>query len=137
MLFRSAGAHTFNIGTVLGAPGQVGFQMNSVLTGTGAITKTGGGILGLATISPAFAGTTTVNQGSVQFTQNAATASFTLANPVLLTGAFVLDPAGTLNAGGFVGSVGPLSGTGTVTNSINGILANTSQIINKIGRAHV
>ena len=126
-----AGTHTFNIGTVVGAPGQVGFQLNSSLAGTGGITKTGNGILGLAgSTSGGYVGTISVNTGSIQFTQNAATASFTLANPINLSGAAInLGGTGTLNAGGFIGTVGTLTGTGTVTSTV-GTLNVTSQILN-------
>ncbi len=129
-LALAAGTHTVNVGTFAGAPGQVGLQLNSVLTGTGAISKTGNGILGIGNNSAAFAGSFDVSAGSIQFVQNAATATFR--NDLRVTGAVNLGAAGTLNAGGFNGTVGALSGTGTVTNSVNGIFNVTSQIINNI-----
>ncbi len=107
-----AGVHPIVIGTHTAAPGQVNFQMNSVLTGAGNITKTGSGVLGLGNSSPAFAGSLTVDAGSIQAT----------ANNIVVNAPVNLGAGGTLNAGGgFNSTFGTLTGTGTVTSSQGGL----------------
>ncbi len=104
-----AGAHNFNIGTFQAAPGQTGLALNSVLSGAGSIDKSGPGALGLGGNSPGYLGPINVNAGSVMFTGNN-----------MSVGSLITLAAGTiLNAGGFIGNVGALAGTGTVTSTFS------------------
>ena len=113
------GAHTFNIGTFAGAPGTVGLALNSVLSGAGSITKTGPGVLGVGNNSPTFAGGVTISAGSLQFSAN---------NAGVPASTVTISSGTTLNAGGFVGTVGQLAGTGTVTSTASTIRAFGGQV---------
>ncbi len=110
-LLLPVGPHTFNVGTFAAAPGQVGLALNAALSGSGTIEKTGAGILGIGGVSTAYTGTINVNAGAVQFTSMNAS----------LGGASLNLAAGMiLNAAGFTGTVGSLSGMGTLTSTFAG-----------------
>jgi autotransporter-associated beta strand protein len=104
---------TFNIAANSRIPGQVGLAVNAALIGSGTITKTGAGILGIGGQSP-FSGLLDVTQGGVAFTQ--ATAHLGLGRVNLASGT-TLD-ARAINSG----LVGSITGSGSVINtSINSV----------------
>ncbi|MBK8095116.1 MAG: autotransporter-associated beta strand repeat-containing protein [Verrucomicrobiaceae bacterium] len=97
---------TFDIAANSYIPGQVGLAVNAALIGSGAITKTGAGVLGFGGQSP-YSGVLTVNQGGLAFTSNSAN---------LANAAVVLSSGTTLDTRGLTGVIGSLAGSGTVLN---------------------
>lgn len=77
----------------------------------GGIVKSGAGILGIAGANT-ISGPTSINAGTIQFTANGAG---------LGASTVTANASGTLNLGGFSGSVGGLTGTGTIINSAGGL----------------
>jgi autotransporter-associated beta strand protein len=90
-------------------PNQIGLQLNSAVTlaGTAGLTKTGLGVLGIGGQSGFTAGTT-IAQGTLAFGSNSA----------FIGNSQVTIAAGaTLNTYGFTGTIGSLTGSGTLTNN--------------------
>jgi autotransporter-associated beta strand protein len=101
------GGQTFAIADSSVIPGQIGLAINAALIGSGTMTKTGAGVLGLGGQS-SFGGILNVNGGGLAISQ--ATAFLGLGRVNLAGGTFI-DTRGLSGA-----VIGSLTGTGTVQN---------------------
>jgi len=105
-LAGTATAHTFNI-----TSGQVG-TVSSVLSGTGAISVTGGGTLVLSG-NNTYSGTTTVSGGTLQVDGAIGTNTVTVQSGSMLSGTGTINGATTIQSGGTLspgdGGIGTLA----------------------------
>ncbi|WP_367874402.1 autotransporter-associated beta strand repeat-containing protein [Luteolibacter sp. Populi] len=96
------------------------FNFNGTISGTGALTKLGTGILTL-TANNLFSGTTTVAAGTLQIGNGGATGS--IGGDVITNDALVVNRTGDLALGGFISGTGNLVKLGsnilTLTNNNN------------------
>ncbi len=122
--FLLNGSATFNESTAAKT-----FTLNGSITGTGALTKAGGGTVYLASVGNTYTGGTNLSAGTLRSNATLGTGTGTVTiNAGLLggngsVGAVVVNAGGTVGAGSSGGSVGTLTTAGQTWNTGGALLS--------------
>ncbi len=123
-LALTAGQHNFSVDLNSNAASQIGLSVNGTISGAGGINKTGDGVLALVGTST-YTGDTNVQTGTLVLAGVREDGS-TDGTAILANTRINVSSGATVDMRGGNAIVGSLDGAGTITNSVLGIINNTS-----------